>query len=385
MYVLKSYISVFLFFLVFLKACSPYPDLSSLKRSSDNPEVPHLKTPQAEIPPQAEIETGSSVILEGPLATYSVELKWNLGRETYDSVVIERVQIDKPERRIVATLPGTSNTFKDTLVPHNTNFLYFVYGITSTRSSELAEISVKTPRDFIVNGKLHLTEDLVGQFGRFVMGKDSTIVTQGFATDIQVEYLSADSGARFVSFEPELPALVGEGRASGSIRILSQKAYGRLQIQAWGQKGAMGSPGANAQGRGARGQDSKGKCRSMGRMEPPECYCERDATPGWPGPRGGDGGMGHRGGDSSPVLIEIQDPYSQFLVNVEQRAGLGGDGGPGGLGGPGGEPGKSLEHCLGNPPHGPQGENGSTGMNGPSGQILGFCIKIGNARTGHCH
>jgi hypothetical protein len=95
--------------------------------------------------------------------------------------------------------------------------------------------------------------------------------------------------------------------------------------------------------------------------------------------------MGHRGGDSSPVLIEIQDPYSQFLVNVEQRAGLGGDGGPGGLGGPGGEPGKSLEHCSGNPPHGPQGENGSTGMNGPSGQILGFCIKIGNARTGHCH
>lgn len=263
--------------------------------------------------------------------------------------------------------------------------------------------------DLVVSERLVLKSS-PGKIRRLILMDGAVLSTNGQALRIDAEEVISTNG--IIDTTPSDPSLAtgASGVAGGLLHLKAKRGRGNLLIVAGGQNGAPGVKGLKGDtgtkgGRGNNGEaDYTTECwlLALSRVErepggPGRChknwYCSRQTGNGAPGARGGTGkpGLpGGNGGDSSPVLLELEDP-SGLLVTAEVRpgkAGDGGQGGDGGLGGPGGDAGRrdsrNLCRVASGGSQGPQGSQGTFGAAGKDGSQQPLCLRLGAAQVGDC-
>lgn len=267
------------------------------------------------------------------------------------------------------------------------------------------------PFDLVISERMVITRT-PEKIRRLTLLEGAVIATNGQEIKLDVQELVSNNGVIDTTPYEPAPSIGVSGLAGGMVHLTAAVGHGNLNITAAGQNGGNGSKGAmgNSGSQGAPGGNAAvnytTECTlavpflSLFMIDPDHhshCfknwYCSAETGDGGQGARGGIGHaglIGGNGGDSSPVLIEIEDP-KDIVVRVNPKVGVGGTGGPGGDGGSGGAGGIAGIRDSGNlcraAAQGPQGPRGAQGPQGPSGKDgieKPICLRLGAAQVGDC-
>jgi len=268
-------------------------------------------------------------------------------------------------------------------------------------------LSDKLGSDLVISERVVL-KSYPEKIRRLTILDGAVLATNGHPLSLDVEEIVSFGGT--IDTTPVDPAATtgASGASGGLFRLSAKGGRGNLLIISGGQNGGVGAKGPSGEtgAKGGRGQSGKNDYQTdcllsalsvLNRDFPGRCfknwYCSRQTGDGAMGGRGGPGKAGLQGGaggDSSPILLDLEDP-SGLIVSTEirvGRGGVGGLGGDGGSGGQGGDPGsrdsRKLCRSANRGPKGPIGPQGPTGPSGNDGSEQPICLRLGPAQIGDC-
>jgi len=283
-------------------------------------------------------------------------------------------------------------------------------GAGSDRGEPQSKSSLGETRDLVVSERVVISS-YPEKIRRLTILKGAVLATNGQTLHLEAEEIVSFGGVIDTTpFDPA-PNVGASGLSGAFFHLSAKRGRGNLAIIAGGQNGGAGAEGAlgDPGSKGSRGNNGEasyhteclrllfgGFFRDPGEG-PGRCfknwYCSRSTGNGGRGAQGGIGKpglVGGDGGDTSPVLVELDDP-SGIAISTELRPGLGGVGGRGGDGGPGGrggDPGSrdARKQCreASRGAQGPQGEQGPAGSSGKEGERQPICLRLGTAEIGNC-
>jgi hypothetical protein len=403
---------VTIFFLAGLISCQN-------KSRNENPQPGEISSP-AETHPDHNKDPGSGPLkLKGEARgldephLYDVQLSWQISnREPSTFFIVKRS--DWTSGRVVQ---GEQGFYQDEEVQEGKDYLYQVQMINGSKSVTSDWIQVQVPKDKVFKGEEVIQTGKVDDYARLFFKNKVRIVWQGEKLEIRArEIISEDAVLDSLALNQKNAELGRVGKSGGELILKAQTLKGSLFIRADGQNGGAGLEGSQ----GAVGAVGTAGPKTFLRWGEPSkfpegaynfrgywFFCDPPRPPGMVGGTGESGLLGHvggAGGNSSKVLVEIEDTKSGdvFFTN---KPGVGGEGGLGGPGGEGGEGGWSGEiewrtHASDMPQgadltlfvacqakqgeKGPQGNRGPQGPKGDDGFQAPFCLKLGNSQMGYC-
>lgn len=268
-------------------------------------------------------------------------------------------------------------------------------------------LSDKIASDLVISERM-VIKSYPEKIRRLTILEGAVLATNGHPLSLDVEEIVSFNGRIDTTPTEPVASVESHGASGGLFQLSAKRGRGNLHIVAGGQNGGVGAKGAlgDPGSKGARGHDGKNDYQTdcllsalsvFHREFPGRCfknwYCSRQTGDGAQGGRGGTGKPGLKGGaggDSSPVLIDLEDP-SGIIITTEVQVGKGGIGGPGGDGGPGGQGGdpgsrdsRKLCRSANRGPQGPLGNQGPLGPSGDDGKEQPFCLRLGAAQIGDC-
>ena len=343
---------------------------------------------------------------------YSVLLNW-VESPWHEKWLVKKSISREQKSKFTEALEAKNCSWLDENIREGQEIQYEVIGITPDKKQEFfALASFHVPTDMLIEGHQHISqwEGLLKSgkpIGRIVFRKNATLQIDDKDFKVTVQEIQAKEG-RIISFPlAQKAGLEKEGRHGGSIELHAQKAEGTLHFQLYGESGGDGKRGEplGIEGKGERGKkgspaqyrDVQNSCPSGNMdicMSPPRIACTKAPTHGQvggDGQKGNTGTNGNKGGDSSPLHLDIKeaDNFHFTVANSPGAGGKGGSGGPGGEGGRRGAPGNNpVDRVCPDAKAGKkglQGPKGDKGKEGPAGQSNPVCIRINGLERLGCY
>ena len=384
--------------LLTLSFCSGYPDLN-------------IEKPKAEILNQG-VYLSAEIQPQANLHDYVVKLRWNKDLVSDGELIIRKFEIspvsglvsgdnsvDGSENRTVGRAGPVSVKFIqgmalkydsgnriDSVVFSRKQYRYELW----SGDQNIDSVDLIIPQDLDLRVKDLELDSSLSHVGRIYLGKDRSLITNGFDVSWNLFELYADSGSKIQTFKPKNDAF--PGKSSGYLNLNIQKYSGDLLIDWRGKRGGAGATGKTQEKQGTKGaRGNPAKYRSGhtvpdgdgGReYNPGECLAHpTNGARGGNGLRGYIGEKGGAGGDLNSIVINIKesvDNRAPKLISQAGSGGVGGEGGSGGVGGEGGEPGQHEGNCsrAQKGPRGLWGRKGPQGKNGEQGKIRGIQCMI---------
>ncbi len=385
-------------------------------------DAPPVKTPFVDgVKPAPTLGLNSEIKPDGKPNQYSVTLTW---RGTYQAGnwIIRRTE-GKSNTVLLEALPEASSYFTDKTTLPGTQYRYELGMNGRDGFYPISEISVLTPKDLVVTGRMILSD--AGPYSRAFFTENSILVTNGTPLKLELKEIVSLGGVieTFPDGAKSAPGVAG--KTPETIQIYAERGTGQLRINTRGERGGDGTDGQDGV-KGATGlagapgdwgmnpelyknQFANGieaEEREMRRQPWPPGHeqwksvlgavrrfiCARlpgNGARGAGGTAGTDGSDGGNGGNSGSVNIKIAE--GDMLVTVHPQpgtAGLAGRLGKGGEGGDGGVPGAlDVGHVC---PPAKTGDRGSSGLDGRQGRIgergvtSPSCIRLKQTATGEC-
>ena len=387
-------------FIMFCVSC----DLQEAEEIQTEWDVLKEALPETSLVEKIEVEPLSLELLVGDFVReYSVMLTWREDPQFKEWFVKKKV-FQEQTSKFIEVLKAENGSWIDKDIQEGQQIEYQLWGATVSGERKLVENKeIHIPTDMIIEGQEHIEEwePLLNSgkpIGRLVFLEKASLQIEDKDFKIHVRELEAKEG-KLLSFPFGQKASLGkEGRDGGSIEIYAEKAKGKLYLQLYGESGGEGQDGgairqAKKGAKGAKGSpaqyrsiESSFRCRGDICLDPPPILvCKKAPTYGEKGGQGGKGTHGtngQKGGNSSPLHLEVKEG-SEFQFSFATGPGKGGGGGLGGMGGEGGDggaPGHSRHKGICSPARagkkGPPGDQGDHGKEGDSGTSLPVCIRV---------
>lgn len=281
-------------------------------------------------------------------------------------------RVDLGDKQVAIISP---NSTLDTSVEPGRSYEYQVVTVKGQKLS----FRVDVPKDLEVRAPYILTSPK-NSYRRVFISSQGSILTEGRDVELNIEFLSAEAGARIATFANGSRAADGGfGRNAGMLNLNLMNAKGDLVIDVSGENGGKGVDGQPWE-RARAGEDLPVKVALNCSAAPKLGY------PGENGIAGRTGGNAGPGGNSGSLAMKLGNT-ANLRYSIVKRVGAGAPGGKGGPGQQGGQGGLSERerqdsgHICASPhvpPRGPDGKTGPTGADGqPSapGQDLGkICV-----------
>ncbi|MFM8268655.1 MAG: hypothetical protein ACKN9V_00560 [Pseudomonadota bacterium] len=400
--------AIFVFGLI---SCQSKHQRSPLSSSEEN-SLPYQEQPE-QTPGSGPLGLKAQAIGLDEPHLYQIQLEWQVtNREPSTFFILKRN--DWNSGRVVQ---GEQGYFKDQEVQEGKDYLYQVQMINGSKSLSSDWLRIQVPKDKVYEADEVIQSEKTTDYARLFLKNKVRISWQGKKVELRAqEIISEDAILESFSADDKDAAAGESGKSGGELSIHAKKLKGSLFVRADGQNGGVGIEGSKGSP-GEKGASGPTTFLYFGSPEkyPPGApvyrgywfYCDPPRPAGIIGNTGGVGAQGltgGSGGNSSKVLIEIED-NSAGDVFFTNKPGTGGEGGVGGPGGDGGEGGWSGEidwttHASAMPQgadlsqfyqcdskQGPKGLEGPRGPQGPKGEDgyqSPFCLKLGKSQMGNC-
>lgn len=309
------------------------------------------------------------------LNEYFVKFSWPAGRGIRVEVQEDDLIVDSKGENSIAIPVGGGEKHKFNIEAYN-----------SIGGSILRKVIPQDiPEDLIVNENVNADADLVWEYNRIVVSKDTTIRLNGHDLSISADRIRFEFGAMLETRSATKYAPSEEMLRGSKIEIHARQAHGMLRMIMSGFMGRDGRSGDQVDKdngfadpylpelKGAAGRHGEHKPNTNKESEGYRCSVSpTDGAQGKQGAPGTDGEDGQPGGNTGSLDIQLMEGRnSNLMVEVVAKPGRPGRGGAGGMGrrgGAGGDPGMSVEGCR-NARRGPDGPRGEVGKSGRDGEI----------------